>query len=184
RSAWLDSLQREKAAFIQVLRTMTAAQVYAIARKALGDIAHADLETSAIEVFLARLRELPEPERKALAASIEETGNEVTVRSFFEIAPELRQKATDSLHRHIAAGIAVNFETAPDLIMGIELKTRGHKISWSLQDYLDELEEKTLRALEKEDRQKPRSQAEKEIPNEGPEKKLRITKESDDKDES
>jgi hypothetical protein len=62
----------------------------------------------------------------------------------------MREKITGVLHREIADGIQVRYEPASDLIMGIELKTRGRKIAWSLQGYLDALEERALQSLERE----------------------------------
>jgi hypothetical protein len=40
------------------------------------------------------------------------------------------------------------------MILGIELKTHGHKIAWSIDDYLDSLEQSVSEALsgEMEDR--------------------------------
>jgi len=40
----------------------------------------------------------------------------------------------------IAAEVRVRFETAPDLVAGIELTTNGHKVAWSIADYLASLE--------------------------------------------
>ncbi|MGA8351083.1 MAG: F0F1 ATP synthase subunit B, partial [Isosphaeraceae bacterium] len=34
----------------------------------------------------------------------------------------------------------VQFEIAPELVSGIELSTNGHKIAWSIADYLSTLE--------------------------------------------
>jgi F-type H+-transporting ATPase subunit b len=41
----------------------------------------------------------------------------------------------------------VSFETAPDLISGIELRTHGGKIGWSVADYLETLEDSLAEAL-------------------------------------
>jgi hypothetical protein len=47
----------------------------------------------------------------------------------------------------LTSGATVDFETVPELIMGIELKTRGRKISWSLENYLTILETRARAAL-------------------------------------
>ena len=52
------------------------------------------------------------------------------------------------------------FETAPDLISGIELTTNGQKIAWSIADYLASLE-KGVDELLKE-KNKPEEKAESE----------------------
>jgi F-type H+-transporting ATPase subunit b len=150
KSAWQDAIQREKAIFIKNLKTSTGTQVYAIARKALSDIADADLEDRTIQIFLSAIRGIDKKKRDELVNSIKEAGDEVIIRSAFELSPAQRQKVTRALHKHFSDAITVHYETRSELIMGIELKVKGHKIAWTLQDYLDGLEENTLRILDKE----------------------------------
>lgn len=154
RSVWLETIQRDKKSFVQDLRKMAGNQVYTIARKAFRDLADADVEERTINAFLVHLKGMSKKTREALATSIKESGNEVVVRSAFEIPAKMREKITGSLHREIADGIQVRYEATSDLIMGIELKTRGRKIAWSLQDYLDTLEEHALQTLDKEAQRK------------------------------
>ena len=150
KSAWQEAIQREKATFIQNLKTSTGTQVYAIARKALGDLVDADLEDRAIERFLSGIRGMDKKKREALVGSIREAGDEVLIRSAFELSPAMRQKVTRALHKHFSDAVTVHYETRSELIMGVELKVRGHKIAWTLQNYLDDLEENTLKILDKE----------------------------------
>lgn len=155
RSMWLETIQRDKKSFIQDLRKMAGSQVYTIARKAFRDLADAGVEERTVAVFLAQIQGMTKKKQEGLAASIREGGNEVVIRSAFEIPAKMREKITGALHRAIADGIQVRYEPASDLIMGIELKTRGRKIAWSLQGYLDTLEEHALQSLEKEAQRKP-----------------------------
>ena len=157
QSVWVETIQRDKKSFVQDLRKMAGNQVYAIARKAFRDLADADAEERAIKAFLAHLKSMSKKTREALATSIKESGNEVVVRSSFEIPAKMREKITGSLHRQIADGIGIRYEAASELIMGVELKIRGHKIAWSLEDYLDTLEEHALQALEAEAQRKTAS---------------------------
>jgi len=155
QSVWLETIQRDKKSFIQDLRKMAGSQVYTIARKAFRNLADADVEERVINAFLVHLKGMSKKTREALATSIKESGNEVFIRSAFEIPARMHEKITGALHREIADGIQVRYESASDLIMGIELKTRGRKIAWSLQGYLDILEEHALQALETEAQRKP-----------------------------
>ena len=150
KSAWQEAIQREKATFIQNLKTSTGTQVYAIARKALGDLVDADLEDRTIEKFLSGIRGMDKKKKDALVGSIREAGDEVLIRSAFELSPAMRQKVTRALHKHFSDAVTVHYETRSELIMGVELKVRGHKIAWTLQNYLDDLEENTLKILDKE----------------------------------
>lgn len=58
------------------------------------------------------------------------------------------------MHRHLTDEINPHYETASELILGIELKTRGRKIAWNLKHYLDTMEEHALRTLEQEAQRK------------------------------
>jgi len=150
RLVWQEAIQREKESFVQDLRKMAATQVYAIARRAFEDLADADLEERMVDVFIARIQKMKKREREALAASIKEAGGEVVIRSAFEIPPKIRKEMTQALHRHLNDEINPHYETTSDLIAGIELKTRGRKIAWNLQHYLDTMEENALHTLDQE----------------------------------
>ena len=52
----------------------------------------------------------------------------------------------------------VQFETAPELVCGIELSTNGHKVAWSIADYLATLEKSAGELLHRE--AKPETKAE------------------------
>jgi F-type H+-transporting ATPase subunit b len=157
RSVWLEAIQRDKKSFVQDLRKMAGSQVYTIARKAFRDLADEDVEQRTINAFLVHLNAMSKKTREAIATSIKESGNELIVRSAFGMPPKMREKITGSLRRKIADGIEIRYEAAPELIMGVELKIRGHKIAWSLEDYLDTLEEHALQALETEAQRKTAS---------------------------
>jgi F-type H+-transporting ATPase subunit b len=53
---------------------------------------------------------------------------------------EQRSTIQNALNEAFSADIHVRFETAPDLVSGIELATNGHKVAWSIADYLASLE--------------------------------------------
>ena len=147
---------------------MAGNQVYTITRKAFRDLSDEDVEQRTINTFLVHLNAMSKKTREALATSIKESANEVIVRSAFEMPAKMRERITGSLRRKIADGIEIRYEAASELIMGVELKIRGHKIAWSLEDYLDTLEEHALQALETEaQRKSTRAPAEQgEEPNE------------------
>ncbi len=154
RSVWQEAVQREKESFVQDLRKMAAMQVYALARKAFEDLADAEVGERMVEVLLDRIQKMNKRQREALAASIKDAGGEVVIRSAFEVSQEMRKKITGTLHRHLTDEIKAQFETAPELIGGIELKTHGRKIAWNLEHYLDTMEEAALRAFEQEARKR------------------------------
>ncbi|MBN1848164.1 MAG: F0F1 ATP synthase subunit delta [Deltaproteobacteria bacterium] len=149
RKQWTDSIEREKDTFLSDLRRLTIQQVYSVSRKTMKDLADAELEERVAEVFLSRIRDLPEDRRKALNEAMNHKKTAV-VKSAFELPTALRQKTTKTLHHEIGDGVDVSYQTDPDMIMGIELKAGGQKIAWTVADYLESLENEAKEALEKE----------------------------------
>ena len=149
---WKDGIQKEKDAFVRDFRRMAAREVFAIAREALGDLADLEVEERVSGVFLQRMKEMKQNDLKEIAQSLQEENRPALIRSGFEISAQMRRKITRAVHRHIADGVDVEYETAPELLMGIELKTRGRKLDWNLEAYLADLEEAALNMLDSVDR--------------------------------
>jgi F-type H+-transporting ATPase subunit b len=114
-------------------------EVFAIARKTLADLAGTSLEARMVEVFMRRLRELDGPAKAGLAAALETASDPALVRSAFDLPAAQRAALQDALNETFAAEIQIRFETAPDLVSGIELSTNGQKLAWSIADYLASL---------------------------------------------
>ncbi|CAK0764227.1 F-type H+-transporting ATPase subunit b [Gammaproteobacteria bacterium] len=135
------TLRNEAQSLRQAIGQRTRQEVFAIARKALADLASANLEERMAEAFLSRLRELGEPARNSLGESLRTASEPALVRSVFELPPVQRAAIQDALNRTFSADLALRFETAPDLIGGIELTTNGQKLAWSIDDYLASLQD-------------------------------------------
>jgi F-type H+-transporting ATPase subunit b len=114
--------------------------VFAIARKALTDLAGTSLEERLGEVFNRRLREMDGPVKAGLAEALKTAAEPAIVRSAFDLPVAQRAAIQNALNETFSAEIRVRFETAPDLIGGIELTTNGQKVAWSITDYLASLE--------------------------------------------
>ena len=61
---------------------------------------------------------------------------------------KVRQKIFQAIKEHINGGDQVDYQVSPDVISGIEFRTTGHKIAWSLDNYLASLETNVLEAME------------------------------------
>jgi len=157
RQRWRESVEKEKGAFLRDLRQLAATQVYAISRQALQELADAELEQQVVEVFLSKMQEMPDEKKHTMAEAIQNEGDTATVRSGFELSSKLRRKITEGVRNSLTEHAEISYETAPDMIMGIELKSGGEKVAWSLQSYLNGLEQRAKEALESEAHQKESS---------------------------
>ncbi len=124
----------------------TQAEVFAIARKTLADLAGTSLEAQMTDMFVRRLRELDAEEQDKLASLLLSSPIPALVRSAFELPPAQRTLIASAVKEVFATATPIRFETAPDLISGIELTMQGHKIAWSIADYLASLD-KTVNEL-------------------------------------
>jgi F-type H+-transporting ATPase subunit b len=66
--------------------------------------------------------------------------------------PEQRAAIQNALNETFSADVRVRFETAPDLVSGIELTTNGRKVAWSIADYLTSLEKGVEALLQAQDK--------------------------------
>lgn len=124
------SLESELQNIGDEIARQTQQQVFAIAQKALQELAGIELETHMAAVFASSLKTL------ALDMSPQDC---ITVRSAYELSPLQRAAILDAIHSQLVTS-RVEFELSTGLICGIELVMQGHKFSWSLADYLTVLE--------------------------------------------
>jgi len=137
----------------QAIRRRTQQEVFAIARKTLTDLATTSLEERLGEVFTRRLRELGGKAKAGLAEALKTASAPAIVRSAFDLPPEQRAAIQNALNEAFSAEIHIRFETAPDLVSGIELTANGHKVAWSIADYLASMEKGVDELLKEKDNQ-------------------------------
>ena len=160
-----DALEREQQSLEDEINRRTREEGFAIARKTLTDLAGTSLEERISEVFRRRLREMDSEERKEFGKILKSTSDPVLVRSAFEMPSEQRAAIRHALNEAFAEEIHVRFETAPEVIGGIELTANGRKIAWSIADYLASLERRVGELLkessgpEKKPEPQPETQA-------------------------
>ena len=135
-----DALRNDAHHLNQAIVRRTQQEVFAIARKALADLATTSLEERMGEVFTRRLREMDGKAKEGLAKALRTASSPALVRSAFDLPAEQRATIQNALNETFSADIHVRFETAPDLVSGIELTTNGQKVAWSIAEYLASLE--------------------------------------------
>lgn len=148
KARWYEDLEHQKEALLSDLRRQTGEEVYAATRRALKDLADEDLEHRIIIAFLQRLQNMDDSEREAIKEFYKTPGQRITVRSTFEIPEELRQKIQETVREQTKTDVKMNFQTAPDLIAGVEMSAHSLKISWSIDSYLDALQADLSKAIE------------------------------------
>ncbi len=155
---WHEDLQREKQAFLQQMQTMAGEQVCEIARRALADLADAELESRIVDVLIKRLPDVPQKDRDALKKATPP----LKIATAFELAESDREKIAKAVGEHIRSDAEVEFETAPELTCGIELRGGGHEIGWTVEGYIRGIHESLAAAIDEKTRAAaPRAKPEK-----------------------
>jgi len=141
----------------QAISRLTQKEVFAITRKALADLATTSLEERMGEVFTRRLRALDGPAKSVLGEALKKNSEPAAVRSVFDLPAEQRAALQNALNETFSADIHLRFETAPDLVGGIELSASGQKVGWSIADYLGSLEKGVGELLKPKDQPEPKT---------------------------
>jgi F-type H+-transporting ATPase subunit b len=135
---WNEDLEHEKAAMLDEIRRRAAGEILAITRRALADLACADLDECAIHAFLAKLQTVD-------PASL---GDDVTLLSAADIPPVTQLEIEESLHHRFGERVRLHVEHTPNLAWGLELRSNGLRIGWNSETYMESLQENLRKALE------------------------------------
>ena len=71
-------------------------------------------------------------------------------RALLAYRPKRRARIEQALKKQITNGFTIRYDTQPEIVSGIELRVNGHKIAWSLNEYLETLVENLSETLQKE----------------------------------
>lgn len=157
RSKQQEALINDKHNLNQAIKRRTQQEVFAIARKALTDLAGMSLEEHIVNMFVQRLREINDEQKQLLTSTLKESSSRVLVRTAFDLSQVQRTSIEDVIKKTFGVETQAVFETTPELVSGIELTTNGQKIAWSIADYLTSLEKVIDELLEEQS--KPEAKA-------------------------
>jgi F-type H+-transporting ATPase subunit b len=143
RSKLTQALSDERAELGHQLSMRTQTEVLAVARKTLADLAGASLEDRMIEVFIARLRDLPQEQLRSgpvgIVAQSAPPTQTALVRSAFDLPAAGRASIEAAIHERLGPKVTIRFETSAEVVCGIELTVDGVKLAWSVANYLSSL---------------------------------------------
>ncbi|HOK07451.1 MAG TPA: hypothetical protein PK836_09260 [Syntrophales bacterium] len=152
KKRWIDAFRSERETFLMELRLLAGQQIYAVTRKVLKDLADVDLEERIAQILTERLMALDEEERRRFLSeeADEEEGRLVVVSTAHEIPEDVRRKVAEAIRRCLPEEVEVEYRQSEDVLGGWELRSDGHKIAWSMKDYIDAIEERFNAALHQE----------------------------------
>jgi len=148
RAKWKQSLLQQEEEFLRLLRQRSAEQVMTVTRKALQDLADVQLEQQIASRFVARLKDIKDAEWKAARGRSEKDKGGVAVHSAFPLDEDMRALIINLVHQKLGGKTQVVFTTSNSISGGVLLKIGDMQVTWSLDSYLDELQEEVSRVVQ------------------------------------
>lgn len=131
----------------QLIASRAAHEVFAIARKTLGDLANVDLEGRMVEVFMRRLTELSVPAKDQLVTALKQSHAPARLQSCFALPADQQAAIQQAVNLAFGTNVALQFDIADDAVCGIELSTGGQSLAWNINEYLNNLEQEVAALL-------------------------------------
>lgn len=149
---WRMALQRQRTDFLQELRHRILKQIQITLRMIFQDMADVDLERQIIKRFLKDLEALSVVElqtfRQAIATNA--SPEPLVIYTTFEIPEAEREQIIRVIQLQQLGSGRPAFARADHLICGVELRTSGCKLAWSIENYLDNLDEALTQVFDEE----------------------------------
>ncbi len=135
-----------------VLSRRAQQEVFAIARKAMRDLAATSLEGRMVEAFTLRLRGMDGQDKASMGEALTTASKAAIVRSAFDLPQEQREAVRKAINETFSADVHLRFETAPELVSGIDLSANGQRVAWNIGAYLGSLSEGLNQVLKEQER--------------------------------
>lgn len=140
RQEWLEQLEAQRETFLSELRRRSTEQFYALARRALADLADSDLEEQIALGFVRQMESLDKSTREKIANGYAKANDTVRIRSRFDLSANAKRQITKTIHERFGKDVRTEYEMDEDVACGIELKAGSQTVMWSLASYLDGFE--------------------------------------------
>ncbi|NJK62395.1 MAG: hypothetical protein HC921_06650 [Synechococcaceae cyanobacterium SM2_3_1] len=140
RQRWHQYLIQEQQQFRQRLRREMSSQSLQMLAHMLQDLANRSLEEQMIQRFLSHLQSMDGAERQQWVEEMQQSHDPVVIRTAFDLGEIAQQDLITALQTWAGVDLPLVFETQPELICGVELRTVSHRLSWTTADYLGDLD--------------------------------------------
>jgi F-type H+-transporting ATPase subunit b len=142
-----DAWQQEETDLGESFKRRAQQAFFALSRRAFKDLADSTLEMQVASVFCERLRAMKKEDKSKLSTAIQASTHPVSVRSAFPLPLHLQNTLQAVIDTVFERPVALRFEVASPLIVGIELTAQGQRVGWSIGEYLTAFEGDVAGAL-------------------------------------
>ena len=134
----------------------TQEEVFAITRKTLKDLASMSLEQQSVNIFVNRLKELKNEEKKKLTDAFKSGSDSILVQTAFDLPSKQQTEIKSTVNEILGTKTQFQFKTVPKLISGIELTSNGYKLAWSISAYLSSIQKSISETMKTGLREEPK----------------------------
>jgi F-type H+-transporting ATPase subunit b len=135
RASWTEHIDEEKRNFTSKLHRTGAKALLALTGKALTDLADQTLEERMAHTLVRQISPMASDLRQAAGQSME------AVVTSHNPLPKSGQDALLSELKEVFPDVSVRFDTDEDQSPGIVLRIGGAQLAWTIDTYLDKLDE-------------------------------------------
>ncbi|MDY0212356.1 MAG: hypothetical protein RBR06_05080 [Desulfuromonadaceae bacterium] len=141
KQQWNAQMQVEQQSLQRHLRDCALTQLRHGVSRALHDLAEVKLETQLINHFSSRLQQLSDADREKLNRIQAATKVAPIIKTGFPLEQPMQDNLRTVLNSVLEQS-KVRFEHDPDMGCGIELHLEDYRMGWSLDTYLEQMEQK------------------------------------------
>ncbi|MBP7632774.1 hypothetical protein KBA41_01290 [Candidatus Ozemobacteraceae bacterium] len=151
---WKRRIDEEKETAGRLLADLAGTELMNATRKMMRDLSDTDLDEAMARAFLRRWRETPPGDREHRKELIAACKTPIVIRTSSSLPDGLRNEITHTIVQDVgtpdgAKPVATcTWETAPELIGGIEVHIGDRRIAWTFSEYLATLEERIHELLQ------------------------------------
>jgi F-type H+-transporting ATPase subunit b len=125
----------------------TQQEVFSIARKALVELASTNLEEQTLQVFIGKIKAITGKDKKQFIDAFHASAGPLSVKSAFELSEKEQKSIKAAIESILGDDGKYEFKTDDKMISGVELATKGYKLSWSFSAYIDSLEKSMVSTM-------------------------------------
>ncbi|MBN1698961.1 MAG: hypothetical protein JW881_15695 [Spirochaetales bacterium] len=134
---WIRTLEEEKASFLIDLRNHIAKEVISVAGRIFNDLAGTDIEDHIARAFIDKLD--GSDIESLLGNGAGQSGGVITIHSRSEIKTGAKREIEKAIAARTHRKPEIVFKTGTEHGYGISAECGGKRLSWNVDDYLDDL---------------------------------------------
>lgn len=139
RAKYEAALKQEEQAIMARLKRKVRDEVFAIAGQALTDLANVDLEERLVAVLIHKMQTLDDENNQKLKNALGHKDKAVTIRSVFGLPDTAKLELEKAISAISGLQHEIQYQSAPELVSGIEIDAGNYQLSWNIEAYLESL---------------------------------------------